>query len=123
MNWAFFRRSARGCNGFSWAAGGGSSVPCCRLAAYRLNALFRQAEKISGDDREQVELFLQRLQTQLRHELLMGIEAGTVRKGLVKANTAVQQARAYTAANLNLRLLLEDLFLTLYEELGRETSL
>ncbi|HHT48987.1 MAG TPA: hypothetical protein GXZ98_06815 [Firmicutes bacterium] len=88
-----------------------------------LNALFRQAEKISGDDREQVELFLQRLQTQLRHELLMGIEAGTVRKGLVKANTAVQQARAYTAANLNLRLLLEDLFLTLYEELGRETSL
>ena len=27
------------------------------------------------------------------------------------------QARAYVAANLNLRLLLEDLFLTLYEEL------
>ncbi len=83
-----------------------------------LSALFRQAEKISGYDREQVEFFLQRLQNRLRKELLTEVKAGTVEKNLLRANAAVQQARAYTAANLNLRLLLEDLFLTLYEELG-----
>lgn len=91
----------------------GASLPVTDL-----NALFRQAEKLSGYDREQVAFFLQRLQSQLRAELLVEMKAGAVRKNLVRTNAAVQQAQAYTAANLNLRLLLEDLFLTLYEELG-----
>ena len=84
-----------------------------------LYALFRQAEKIGAQDRAEVELFLERLQNKLRTELLAEVKTGTVRPGLVRANAAVQQARAYAAANLNLRLLLEDLFLTLYEELGK----
>ncbi len=83
-----------------------------------LGALLRRAEELSSADRDQVDLYLQGLQAYYRAELLAAAEAGTATEGLVKANTAVQQARAYTAANLNLRLLLEDLFLTLYTELG-----
>ena len=83
-----------------------------------LGALLRQAEQLSSTDRNQVDLYLQGLQAHFRAALLAAAEAGTATKGLIGANAAVQQARAYVAANLNLRLLLEDLFLTLYEELG-----
>ena len=81
-----------------------------------LSTLWHQAEKLSSQDREEVDLFLQGLQTQLRTELLTALQAGMVPLGLVKGMAAVQKSRAYTAANLNLRLLLEDLLLTLYEE-------
>jgi DNA polymerase III delta prime subunit len=83
-----------------------------------LGALLRQAEQLSSTDRNQVDLYLQGLQAHFRAALLAAAGAGTATKGLIGANAAVQQARAYVAANLNLRLLLEDLFLTLYEELG-----
>ncbi|NLC52607.1 MAG: hypothetical protein GX770_01380, partial [Firmicutes bacterium] len=83
-----------------------------------LGALLRRAEQLSSIDRSQVDLYLQGLQAHFRAALLAAARAGTATAGLVRVNAAVQQARAYTAANLNLRLLLEDLFLTLYEELG-----
>jgi len=83
-----------------------------------LGALLRRAEELSSTDRNQVDLYLQGLQAYLRAALLAAADAGKATAGLVRANAAVQQARAYTAANLNLRLLLEDLFLTLYTELG-----
>ncbi|HEY8391413.1 MAG TPA: hypothetical protein VIL83_01625 [Capillibacterium sp.] len=98
------------------------TLPDTALPVGDLYALFRQAEKIGVQDREEVDLFLQRLQNKLRTQLLTEMKTGMVRSGLVRANAAVQQARAYAAANLNLRLLLEDLFLTLYEELGKARS-
>lgn len=88
-----------------------------------LCALLRRAEELSGEDRNQVDLYLQGLQAQFRTQLLKAVEAGTVTNGIVRVNAAIQKARAYTAANLNLRLLLEDLFLTLYEELGEAAGL
>jgi hypothetical protein len=81
-----------------------------------LSTLWRRAEKFGSQDREKVDLFLQELQTQLRTELRTALQTGVVPRGLVKGVAAVQKSRAYTAANLNLRLLLEDLMLTLYEE-------
>ncbi|HBL37466.1 MAG TPA: hypothetical protein DDZ55_11730 [Firmicutes bacterium] len=87
-----------------------------------LSALWRQAQKLSSQDREQVDLFLQGLQTQLRTKLMTAIQAGTAPVGLMRGIAAVQQSRAYTAANVNLRLLLEDLLLTLFDELGEMNS-
>ena len=83
---------------------------------YLISTLWRRAEKFGSQDREKVDLFLQELQTQLRTELRTALQTGVVPRGLVKGVAAVQKSRAYTAANLNLRLLLEDLMLTLYEE-------
>jgi len=97
---------------------GSSMASGTDLPVSDLGALLRWAEQLSGNDRNQVDLYLQELQTHFRTALLAAAGAGQDAAGLIRVNAAVQQARAYTAANLNLRLLLEDLFLTIYEELG-----
>lgn len=89
------------------------------LAGKDLFSLFKQAEMLSKQDREQVEVYLRGLQTYYRGQLLSGVrQKQPINLGLVQALAAVQTARERTAANLNLRLLLEDLFLTAYEALS-----
>ncbi|HHW11832.1 MAG TPA: hypothetical protein GXX33_02320 [Firmicutes bacterium] len=98
--------------------GGSPLASGADLPVSDLGALLRWAEQLSSTDRNQVDLYLQGLQAHFRTALLAAADAGKDTQALIRVNAALQQARAYTAANLNLRLLLEDLFLTIYEELG-----
>ncbi len=83
-----------------------------------LVALFQQAEVMSKKEREQVEEYLRDLQSYYRNKLLTGVrQKQPLNPGLTQILMALQTARERAAANLNLRLLLEDLYLTIYETL------
>ena len=90
------------------------------LKGESLFSLFKEAETLSNKDRNQFELELREIQEQYRSLLVSQVLQGQpVNKGLVRVIAAVQRAREYVAANLNLRLLLEDLYLTIYEEFSK----
>ncbi len=81
--------------------------------------MFKKAETLSSKDRSEVDLYLREIQEKYRSLLEFTVQQGhPINKGLVNTIEAVRNAREYLASNLNIRMLLEDMYLTIYEELG-----
>ncbi len=89
------------------------------LTKKELLPMFKKAEIFSTKDRSEIDLYLCEMQEKYRSFLEFTVEQGEpLNLGLVNTVEAIRKAREYLAANLNIRLLLEDLYLTVYEELS-----
>lgn len=100
-------------------AGAGGEEEEALLASTDLLALFRAAEKWEKKDRSEVDEYLRHLAGRFRKELI----ADPWNPDSFRILQAIRRSRDHLAANVNLRLLLEDLFLTVYEVRNRKGSL